>query len=253
MTSTFKEAFISYGRRESLNLVARLHQQLKLAGYEIWFDKVNIPDGDDYTQRINHGIESAHNFIYVMAPRCLTSPYCLVELEYARLLGKRIIPINHRSIYQTDSQPLSDSNQQMLIRFYQYYDLPDQHIRTAQDVLDRSHALLGKIDRLEGKEKLSDEDCQKIANWATPYENDWAKHEQIDYLTQLQLPVFGQPINTIPGVVERIIAVFERQKDYVYQHTQILAQALHWREHQKNHTTSTRRPRTHRRRTMAID
>ena len=48
MNFTFKEAFISYGRRESLNFVARLHQQLKLAGYDGWFDKVNIPDGDDY-------------------------------------------------------------------------------------------------------------------------------------------------------------------------------------------------------------
>ena len=37
----FKDLFISYGRRESLNFVARLHQKLKLAGYDAWFDKVN--------------------------------------------------------------------------------------------------------------------------------------------------------------------------------------------------------------------
>ncbi|MBE9562707.1 MAG: toll/interleukin-1 receptor domain-containing protein, partial [Proteobacteria bacterium] len=78
MTNKSKDLFISYGRRESLGFVGRLHQQLKLAGYDGWFDKVNIPDGDDYAQRINQGIESAHNFVYVMAPRCLTSPYCLV-------------------------------------------------------------------------------------------------------------------------------------------------------------------------------
>ena len=94
MTNKFKDLFISYGRRESLGFVGRLHQQLKLAGYDAWFDKVNIPDGDDYAKRIGHGIESAHNFVHVMAPRCLTSPYCLLELEYARLLGKRVIPIN---------------------------------------------------------------------------------------------------------------------------------------------------------------
>jgi TIR domain len=80
-----KDLFISYGRRESLSLVGRLHQQLKLAGYEVWFDKVNIPDGEDYAERINHGIETAPNFAYVMAPRSLTSPYCLTELEYARV------------------------------------------------------------------------------------------------------------------------------------------------------------------------
>ncbi len=70
---------------QSFSFVGRLHQRLKLAGYDAWFDKINIPNGDDYAERINHGIESAHNFVYVMAPRCLTSPYCLMELEYARL------------------------------------------------------------------------------------------------------------------------------------------------------------------------
>ncbi|NJO15475.1 MAG: toll/interleukin-1 receptor domain-containing protein [Thioploca sp.] len=95
-----KDFFISYGRRESLGLVGRLHQQLKLASYDAWFDKVNIPDGDDYAERIRHGIETAHNFVYVMAPRSLTSPYCLTELEYARWLGKRVIPLDHLVIFR---------------------------------------------------------------------------------------------------------------------------------------------------------
>lgn len=63
MSSKFKYLFILYGRRESLVFVGRLHQQLKLAGYDAWFDKVNIPDGDDYVQRINHGIESAPDYL----------------------------------------------------------------------------------------------------------------------------------------------------------------------------------------------
>jgi hypothetical protein len=31
----FKDLFVSYGRRESLGLVGRVHQQLKLVGYDI--------------------------------------------------------------------------------------------------------------------------------------------------------------------------------------------------------------------------
>jgi hypothetical protein len=232
MKLKYKDAFISYGRRESLNFVARLHQQLKLAGYDIWFDKANIPDGDDYAQRINHGIESAHNFVYVMAPRYLTSPYCLIELEYARLLGKRVIPINQMSV-KIDSQPLSDKDQQTLVRFYQFYDLPAQNLRTTQEVLDRSRELIGKTDWLDAKEKVSDEDCQRLMEWARPYENNWAKHEQIDYLNDLKLPVFGKTIDALPGVVERITAVLEREKNYVRQHSEILAEALHWQNHQK--------------------
>ncbi len=128
----FKGLFISYGRCQSLSFVGRLHQQLKLAGYDGWFDKVNIPDGDDYVQRISHGIESAHNFVYVMAPRCLTSPYCLIELEYARLLGKRVIPINQMVIFETSEQELSAGDKQVLIGFYKLYKLPDQKIHTTQ-------------------------------------------------------------------------------------------------------------------------
>jgi TIR domain len=48
-----KDWFISYGRCESLGFVGRLHQQLKLAGYDAWFDKVNIPDGEDYLATVD--------------------------------------------------------------------------------------------------------------------------------------------------------------------------------------------------------
>ncbi len=119
-----------------------MHQLLKLADYDGWFDKVNIPDGDDYAERINHEIESAHNFVYVMAPRCMTSPYCLIELEYARLLGKRVIPINQMVIFDTPEKNLSEGDKQVLVGFYKFYDLPDQNIYTTQDVLNRSHALI---------------------------------------------------------------------------------------------------------------
>jgi hypothetical protein len=120
-----KDLFVSYGRRESLVFVGDLHQQLKLAGYEVWFDKVNIPDGDDYSQRISHGIESAHNFAYVMAPRCMTSPYCLVELEYAKLLGKRIIPVAQIIIFDTPPKELADSDKQVMIDFYKAHNIPN--------------------------------------------------------------------------------------------------------------------------------
>jgi hypothetical protein len=233
MTHQDKDLFISYGRRESLGFVARLHRLLKLVGYDAWFDKVNIPDGDDYSQRINHGIESAHNFVYVMAPRCLTSPYCLIELEYARLLGKRVIPINHTVIYNTSEQELSAGDQQVLAGFYKFYNQPDQKIHSTQDVLNRSLAVVGKTDWLAGQEKVSDSDCQRLAEWAQPYENKWVKHDDLDYLKTFELPVFGDPIDVLEEVVERITAVLERHKDYVHHHTEILTYALHWQKNQK--------------------
>jgi hypothetical protein len=231
-TVPFKEAFISYGRRESLGFVGRLHQQL-IADYDVWFDKVNIPDGDDYVQRINHGIETAHNFIYVMAPRCMTSPYCLMELEYARLLGKRVIPINQMRISGTLTGDLSAKDKQTLISFYKYYNLPDPNIQTIQDVVNRSRDLIGKSDWLAGQEKLSDEDCQRLADWAKQYENNWVSHDDAGYLSKVLLPTFGKPIDTFDGVVRQVKAALERQKDYVHRHTEILAEALRWQKNQK--------------------
>ena len=233
MTNKFKYLFISYGRRESLGFVGRLHQRLKLAGYDGWFDKVNIPDGDDYAERISHGIESAHNFVYVMAPRCMTSPYCLLELEYARLLGKRLIPINQMVIYETPPQELSEGDKQVMVSFYKHYNQPDQNIRTTQEVLARSHALIGRTDWLDAKQKVSDDDCQRLVEWAQPYENNWAKHDDLDYLKSFEFPVFGETIDALDGVVERITAVIERQTDYVHHHTEILTDALHWQKNQK--------------------
>ena len=54
-----------------------------------------------------------------MAPRCLTSACCLIELEYARILGKRVIPI------------------------YTHHEVADPNLTTVQAVLERSLSLIG--------------------------------------------------------------------------------------------------------------
>ena len=230
---SFKDLFISYGRRESLGFVGRLHQQLKFKGYDAWFDKVNIPDGEDYAARINHGIESAHNFAYVMAPRCLTSPYCLLELEYARFLGKRVIPINQMVIFQTSLQTLAAGDQQVLHQFYQRYGLPDPQIQTTQAILNRSHFLIGKTDWLDAKEQLSDADCEQLRQWAQTYENFWNKHDDLNYLHHFEFPTFGLALDPLDSVVERITTVLERHRSYVHQHTELLTLALNWQQHQR--------------------
>ena len=226
----FKDLFISYGRRESLAFAARLHQQLKLAGYDAWFDKINIPVSEDYVERINYGIESAHNFIYVMAPHSLCSPYCLMELEYARLLGKRIIPINHNVVFTTVKGQLSDAEQQALTSFYQQHDIENPHIITYQQLLERSLAQVGKTNWLPAKETLSNEDCDQLANWAKTYENQWHHHDDLHYLTQLTLPQFGEIFDELAPVITLIKNVITRHRDYVQQHTLFLHQALKWKK-----------------------
>jgi len=80
---------------------------------------------------------------------------------------------------------------------------------------------------------VSDEDCQRLVEWAEPYEKKWMHHDDLDYLKTFKFPVFGEPIDVLKEVVERITAVLERQKNYVHRHTEILTDALHWEKNQK--------------------
>ncbi|AFM03880.1 TIR domain-containing protein [Bernardetia litoralis DSM 6794] len=225
-----KDAFISYGRRESLGFVGRLYQSLKLRGYEIWFDKVNIPDGDDYSKRISHGIESAHNFILILAPRCLTSPYCLIELEYARKLGKRVIPIDQNVIFDTKDAPLSYQERSALVQFYEANGMEVLPIFSKKDVLNRSHELLGKTDWVHTRQQLSEDDINQLYNWQLTYENRWQRHEELEFTknTENQIPIFGKDIDNFEEGFERILKVIESQKEYIYLHTEIIQKALLW-------------------------
>jgi|GEM_PF-1177914 len=228
----FKDLFISYGRRESLGFVTRLHQQLKLAGYDAWFDKINIPHGEDYVDRINHGIESAHNFIYVMAPHSLCSPHCLIELEYARLLGKRVIPIDHNVVFNTDKGALSEEIQQKLANFYQSHNIEDPKITTSQQLLERSLAQVGQTNWLPAKENISNQECDSLGKWAQGYETHWHQHDDLTYLNDVKLPQFGHIVDELDKVIVLIKGVIERHKDYVQQHTLFLYHALVWKKNQ---------------------
>lgn len=91
----FFDAFISYGRADSLDFAKRLEQELAKEGFNLWFDKNDIPPGVDYQQQIDDGIGKAHNFIFILSPHAVNSPYCLKEIEFALTLNKRIIPLLH--------------------------------------------------------------------------------------------------------------------------------------------------------------
>lgn len=91
----FQDAFISYGRADSKAFAMWLNQRLMAAGLKVWLDFDDIPLATDFQERINDGIEKSHNFLYVISPSAVNSPYCAKELELALAYGKRIIPLMH--------------------------------------------------------------------------------------------------------------------------------------------------------------
>jgi len=99
----FQDAFISYGRIDSRAFAKKLNDCLVEQGLDIWLDFDDIPLGVDYQNQINSGIESADNFLFIISPHSVNSPYCIKELDRALLRNKRIIPLMH--VEQIDREP----------------------------------------------------------------------------------------------------------------------------------------------------
>jgi WD40 repeat protein len=91
----FQDVFISYGRKDSLDFAAKLNRRLVDRGFIVWFDYDDIPLGVDYQKQIDDGIERADNFLFIISPHAVNSPYCHLEIELALKHQKRIIPILH--------------------------------------------------------------------------------------------------------------------------------------------------------------
>ncbi|MDJ0554868.1 MAG: TIR domain-containing protein [Microcoleaceae cyanobacterium MO_207.B10] len=91
----FYNAFISYGRSDSKAFATKLYQNLTVANLKIWFDLEDIPLGVDFQNQIDYGIQRADNFIFIIAPSSIKSPYCLKEILQAVKYNKRIIPLLH--------------------------------------------------------------------------------------------------------------------------------------------------------------
>ena len=90
-----QDIFISYGRADSYHFAQKLNDCLVAEGLTVWFDFDDIPLGVDYQKQIDDGIDKADNFLFVISPHSVNSPYCGLEVERALQQGKRIIPLLH--------------------------------------------------------------------------------------------------------------------------------------------------------------
>lgn len=91
----FQDVFISYGRADSKAFAVQLHEHLMEQGIKVWFDQADIPLAVDYQNQIDDGIEKTDNFVFIISPHSVNSPYCLKEIELAIHHHKRIVPLMH--------------------------------------------------------------------------------------------------------------------------------------------------------------
>ncbi|NER93573.1 MAG: TIR domain-containing protein [Symploca sp. SIO1B1] len=143
------DAFISYGRADSLAFGKKLYARLLEAGFKIWFDKNDIPLGVDFQNQIDDGIEKAHNFLFVIAPRAVNSPYCLKEIELAVKLNKRIIPLLH--VEQISRETWQKRNPKGTDEEWEAYTAKGQH-----SSFPNMHPTIGKINWVYFREGIDD-------------------------------------------------------------------------------------------------
>ncbi len=90
------EVFISYSRADG-DYARKLNDELQENGKTTWFDQESIASGADFQQEIYNGIEACENFVFIISPDSVQSPYCDEEVKFAYKLGKRIVTILYRA------------------------------------------------------------------------------------------------------------------------------------------------------------
>ncbi|MGK7876766.1 MAG: toll/interleukin-1 receptor domain-containing protein, partial [Xenococcaceae cyanobacterium] len=163
--NNFYDAFISYGRADSKPFAIKLHERLTAQGLNVWFDQEDIEDSVKWQKEIDKGIEKTHNFIFIVAPHAVKSPYCRAEIELAVKYNKRLIPLLH-------IEP--------------------------SDCWDKVHPAIGEIQFIPFQEGINDfessfnrllNSLRKYANYIEQHTNflvkalDWSRnHKQTNYL-----------------------------------------------------------------------
>jgi hypothetical protein len=98
------EVFVSYSRADS-DFARKLNEALQIQGKTTWFDQESIASGADFQKEIYRGIENSDNFLFVISPRSVNSPYCADEVEYAQKLNKRFVTVLHKSVSTKELHP----------------------------------------------------------------------------------------------------------------------------------------------------
>jgi WD40 repeat protein len=98
------DVFVSYSRRDS-GFVRRLAESVAERGKEVWLDTEGIADAEVFPEAIKRAIEQSDGFVFVITPSSVDSPYCENEVDYARELQKRIVPVLRTPVPDSELPP----------------------------------------------------------------------------------------------------------------------------------------------------
>ena len=86
--------FLSYARGDEEDFVVRLHADLIKQGFDVWFDRVNMPSRSlTFHQEIKDAIRMCDRLVLVVGPQAAASDYVIEEWRFAWESEKPVVPI----------------------------------------------------------------------------------------------------------------------------------------------------------------
>ena len=99
------DVFISYSSADA-DIARALNNALQSQGKTTWFDQESIAAGTaNFQQEIYKGIEISDNFLFILSPRSVNSPYCKQEVDHGARFNKRFVTILHQPVNTADLHP----------------------------------------------------------------------------------------------------------------------------------------------------
>ena len=87
------KVFISYSRRDTLDFADQLFAALAAYGFDPTLDRHGISGAEDWETRLGAMILEADSVAFVLSPESAKSDICKWEVNEAKRLGKRIMPV----------------------------------------------------------------------------------------------------------------------------------------------------------------
>ena len=163
------KVFFSYGHDIHADFIKKIKKDLnKKENIDIWLDSEELKAKDDWELELEHAIENSDEIVYFITPYSARRPdgYCLNELAFSIINGKKIIPVMVDFI----TPPLS-------ICRIQYIDI--QHLRTNFNKKEYIKFIDNLYDVLTHNKELSNEgDHFNLLSLLTPidFSIDFKKH-----------------------------------------------------------------------------
>src|SRR5690349_12791232 len=85
--------FISYARKDGVDLALRLQADLTRSGFDAWLDTKRVVGGAVWSEEVEHAVDSHQVTLALLSPGSDTSEICRAEQLRALDKGNRVIPI----------------------------------------------------------------------------------------------------------------------------------------------------------------